>query len=126
MRDCVTRGQRSENDQFDRITRVEGRVNDALPVVMRDGSADSIHPVVLSEFFVPGLRRFQFVSQSPSQIQVVYAADEDRDAAVQREFLRILAMKNADPSILTKVERVADLPPDPVTGKHRLVLMPSR
>ena len=55
MRDIVTRGHREEGEQFEPINSVDGRVNDALPVQGADGNEDTIHPVVLSEFFVPGI-----------------------------------------------------------------------
>ncbi len=126
MRDYVTRGHRQEHEAFDKILRVEGRVEDALPVTLSDGMVDKIHPVVLSEFFVPGIQRFQFIGESPAKIALHYLAESDIDASVREAFERILAMKGALGSTELHVERVAGLAADPATGKRRLVLLKRR
>jgi phenylacetate-CoA ligase len=123
LRDYVTRGHRAERAPFDHILRVEGRVNDALPVTLRTGSADTIHPVVLSEFFVPGIRRFQFVAESPARVRLKYMGEDGIDTSVRGEFERILGMKGALGATELVVERVGELPVDPLTGKHRLVVL---
>jgi phenylacetate-coenzyme A ligase PaaK-like adenylate-forming protein len=123
LRDYVTRGFREDHEPFDHVLRVEGRVVDALPVTLRDGSCGSIHPVVLSEFFVPGVRMFQFVSQSPSHVNIRYVANEENDEAVRQAFGRILALKVAHPAVKVFVQRVKHLPGDARTGKHRLVIL---
>ena len=123
MGDYVTRGERDPEDMFDNILRVEGRVNDALPVALDDGSVDRIHPIVLSEFFVPGAQKFQFVSEFPSQVKIRYVADIDCDKEVRAGFQRILEMKGAAKSTTATPERVQHLPLDPKTGKYRLVLL---
>ena len=123
MRDFVTRGTRREEECLDSILRVEGRVNDALPVCLENGSLDSLHPIVLSEFFVPGATKFQFVSESPSRVTIRYLAAAERDASVREAFGRLLEMKGAESSTEVSVERVGELPVDPVTGKYRLVVL---
>lgn len=123
LRDYVTRGHRAENEPFDNILRVEGRVNDALPLTLRNGSADTIHPIVLSEFFVPGIRRFQFISEAPRLVRLKYVAEENIDAPVRAEFEKILGMKGALDATELVVEKVEALPVDPKTGKHRLVVL---
>ena len=123
MRDFVTRGTRPEGASLDSILRVEGRVNDALPVRLADGSLDSLHPIVLSEFFVPGATKFQFVSESPSQVRIRYLAAEERDDSVQAAFARLLQLKGAEASTTVSLERVGELPVDPLTGKYRLVVL---
>lgn len=123
MRDYVTRGSRPEGERFDSIVRVEGRVNDALPVCLEDGSVDSLHPIVLSEFFVPGATKFQFVSESPGRVVIRYRATENRDSSVREAFDRLLQMKGALASTSARVERTEDLGVDPRTGKYRLVVL---
>ena len=123
MRDYVTRGHRAEGEKFDNILRVEGRVEEALPVTLEGGAVDSIHPVVLSEFFVPGIRKFQFISESPAEIVIKYLADGDIDGAVHEAFEKILAMKGAKGDTALKVQRVDEMPADPTTGKRRIVVV---
>ena len=124
LRDFVTRGHRAEGAQFDNILGVRGRVEESLPVTLDDGSVDSIHPVVLSEFFVPGIRRFQFVGESPGRVILRYVADSDIDVAVSEAFGDILEMKGARGRTEVALNRVNELPADPATGKYRLVLVP--
>jgi phenylacetate-CoA ligase len=126
LNDYVTRGHRAEDEPFDNILRVEGRVNEALPITLENGSADTIHPVVLSEFFVPGIRKFQFISESPTRIRLKYIADENIDAVVRGELEKILAMKGAKSATEVIPEMVGDLPVDQSTGKHRLVVLPRK
>jgi phenylacetate-coenzyme A ligase PaaK-like adenylate-forming protein len=124
MGDFVTRGHLADNEPFDCILRVKGRVNDALPVTLKDGSADTLHPIVLSEFFVPGGRKFQFVSETPSHARVRYLATENLDLEVRDAFQHLLVMKGADGSTAITVERAQELPVDKKTGKYRLVVLP--
>ncbi len=123
MRDYVTRGTRPDHERFDSILRVEGRVNEALPVRLEDGSADSLHPIALSEFFVPGATKFQFVSESASRVSIRYLAAEEQDESVREAFGRLLKMKGALSSTEVSVERVSALPVDTKTGKYRLVVL---
>lgn len=123
MGDYVTRGHRRPEDMFDSILRVEGRVNDALPVTLDDGSVDRIHPIVLSEFFVPGVQKFQFLSESPDRVRIRYVANAECDDAVRDSFVRILEMKRAGKSTTATPKRVQHLPVDPKTGKYHLVVL---
>jgi len=123
MGDYVTRGQRLPDEAFDNILRIEGRVNDALPLTLDDGSIDDIHPIVLSEFFVPGADKFQFVSESPGRIRIRYTASAVCDDAVLDSFRKILEMKQARKCTQIMAERVSGLPVDSKTGKYRLVMI---
>lgn len=122
MGDYATRGHRRNDDMLDNILRVEGRVNDALPVTLDDGSVDTIHPIVPNEFFVPGAQAFQFVSETPRRVRVRYVAETDRGEDVERAFARILELKGAG-ATTALAERAGELGPDPRTGKHRLVVI---
>ena len=124
LRDLVTRGDRAEGECFDNILRVEGRANDALPITLHDGTPDTIHPVVLSEFFVPGVRKFQFIARSTSHVQIKYVSEADLDSQILAEFGKILRLKGAEAATKTTVERLAELSADRSTGKHRLVILP--
>jgi hypothetical protein len=66
---------------------------------------------------------FQFVSQSPSHVNIRYVANEENDEAVRQAFGRILALKVAHPAVKVFVQRVKHLPGDARTGKHRLVIL---
>lgn len=123
MRDMVTRGHREDGERFEPILGVDGRVNDALPIRSANGAVDSIHPVVLSEFFVPGIQKFQFVGRSPEEVSIRYMASRSVDDEVRRAFRKILDLKNAAPSVCVGITRVEALPVDEKTGKFRLVVL---
>lgn len=121
--DFVTRGERSPSERFDSIERVEGRSNDALPIRLSDGTADSLHPIVLSEFFVRGATKFQFVEERTGKLRLRYKGEAGRDRAVADEFERLLRMQGAANANSVQVERVEELPVDAKTGKYRLVIL---
>jgi len=123
MRDIVTRGHRKDHEQFEPIESVNGRANDALPVLSSSGGLDSIHPLVLSEFFVPGIKTFQFIGKSPEEILIRYASAAEMDEEVQRAFHKILELKGAASTVKVVVSRVSDLSVDEKTGKFRLVIV---
>jgi amino acid adenylation domain-containing protein len=102
------------------ILDIVGRANDALPVVLDAGGHDTIHPIVLTTFYVPGMEKMQFVSELPDHVRIDYVAGEDLDDAVGREFRVMLARKKATRTTVA-ARRVADIGNDPQTGKLRLV-----
>src|SRR5262249_57815675 len=102
------------------IRDIKGRVNDALPVVLRGGKHDTIHPIVLSEFHVPRLERIQFISKDAHHVSIQYVAPVDLDAHVARQFRRLLDSKDAAQTTF-EVYRVPEIQNDPATGKLRLV-----
>jgi phenylacetate-CoA ligase len=117
--DYVTRGHRLAAP-YTTIQNIQGRVNDALPVMLHDGKLDTIHPIILSEFYVAGLETVQFISRRPDHIQVHYVAGQNIDDSVRQEFQRILDMKGAQRTAF-EVQRVEQIEKDPQTGKLRLV-----
>ncbi|MGB7948650.1 MAG: AMP-binding protein, partial [Candidatus Binatia bacterium] len=101
------------------IRSVKGRVNDALPVVLKDGRQDSIHPLVLP-IYVPGLEKIQFISRHPDRVQIEYVGQGDLEAPLRYEFQKILDMKGAAGTSFS-VRRVSQIANDPETGKFRLI-----
>ena len=88
--------------------------------MLADGTPDAIHPVVLSEFHVPGMEGYQFQSFQPDYLRVHYTARLDMDAAVRREFQQLLDGKNAGRTRFD-VRHVQRIDSDPATGKRNLV-----
>ena len=123
MRDIVTRGHRRQDEPFDQILAVDGRTNDALPIRSRSGNVDSIHPGVLAEFFVPGIVKCQFEGVSPDEITLRYLAPMSLDQEIEREFQKILSLKEANPNVQVNITRVTNLSADEKTGKFRLVIL---
>ena len=117
--DYVTRGHRLDGS-YTTIQNIQGRVNDALPVMLHDGKVDTIHPLILSVFYVAGLETVQFISRRPDHIQIHYVARQNINNRVRQEFQRLLEMKGAQRTAFD-VERVEQIDRDPQSGKLRLV-----
>ena len=118
--DYVLLGRTNDNSGAATIRDIKGRVNDALPVVLRDGTHDTIHPIILSEFHVPTLERIQFVSKQPGRVWVNYVAPSDLSPAVTKHFQQILDSKGATQTQF-EVQRLQQIDNDPLTGKLNLV-----
>ena len=124
--DYVVKGTTARPEYpFTSLRDIRGRVNDALPVVLADGRCDSIHPIVLTTFYVPTIEKFQFVSASPEHVRIDYIAPDNIDSAVRREFLRMLSVKGAARTSV-EVRQVPAIANDPKTGKLRLVKFEGR
>ena len=102
------------------IRSIQGRVNDALPVMLDNGNRDTIHPIILAEFYAAGLENVQFISRRPDHVEIRYVAPQNIDDNARREFERILKLKGA---VRTRfdVQRVEQIDLDPRTGKLPLV-----
>ena len=118
--DYVLLGRTNDNSSAATIRDIRGRVNDALPVVLRDGTPDTIHPIILSEFHVPALERIQFVSKEPGRVWINYVAPSDLNPVVTKQFQQILDSKGATQTQFG-VQRLQQIDNDPVTGKLKLV-----
>ncbi len=118
--DYVVRGTDLPDSPLTTLRDIRGRTNDALPIVLASGQPDSIHPIVVTTFFVPTIEKFQFVSEGPAQVRIDYVAPGNIDTAVRHEFERMLAVKGGGRMTL-HVRRVPSIANDPVTGKLRLV-----
>ncbi|MFT4548313.1 MAG: hypothetical protein ACI9MB_002265, partial [Verrucomicrobiales bacterium] len=70
-----------------------------------------------------GARKFQFVANSATDVKIKYVSETDMDSQILEEFGRILTLKGAETATKTTAKRVAELPADQSTGKHRLVLL---
>lgn len=118
--DYVMLGELDPASSCKTIAEIKGRINEALPVLTTAGKQDTIHPIVLSEFFVPGLEKIQFVSRRPGNIAIAYVAATDIDSDLRHGFQRLLDMKGAAETRF-EVRRVKEIANDPKTGKLSLV-----
>ena len=118
--DYVVRGTEFPDLPFTTLRDIRGRVNDALPIILSSGQRDSIHPIVLTTFHVPGIEKFQFISASPDHVQIDYIAPGNIDSSVRHEFERMLGEKGGARTTVD-VRHVTSIANDPVTGKLRLV-----
>ena len=114
--DSVVLGTKQYDSPFTTIRDINGRINDALPVVLHDGKHDKISPHVLGECNVPGLEKVQYISRRPGYVQIDYIGTQNIDAEIRQEFQRILKLKGASQTTF-EVRRVEHIANDPKSGK---------
>jgi len=115
-----------------RIVRdVVGR-NEHAPVFRnRDGRHDSIHPIVLAEFFAPNLKAFQIHLLDDTSFRFDYrlvpGLDHDAQVAARADMaarLRVLLGEKRMDNVQFDLREVPTFTHDPETGKFKLIVPP--
>lgn len=110
---------------FPVIANLAGRHEEFLWFDQGQGKKDFIHPIVLAEFFVPGLEKFQFVQTSPNGLlmkAVVKGDQHEVVIAIRKKMDEILSGKSLEGSVRFEVEVVDGMRNDAKTGKFRLIV----
>lgn len=92
------------------LASITGRSIDNLPIINNEGIEDFIHSQALNEFFVPDIKKFQFVSFSKNKVKINYTSDQNIDDNVRKKFFSILQKKNAEKSVEVVPNRVTEIP----------------
>ncbi len=108
------------------VETLVGRKEHAPVFVNARGERDSIHPIVLAEFYVRGVAAFQFRLTGPDSFRFLAQVEEGVHAGeVEAEIaarLRHLLAEKGMANVRFTIERVPSLTPDPDTGKFRLIV----
>ncbi len=120
----------AENDcscswPFPVIQSVAGRNEEFIYFQKQNGELDYIHPIVFSEFIVPGLDKLQVIETGQNQLRLDVVIRGDTDTAVEAVRQRmdeILRTKGLADTVRFSVNVVADIKNDPVTGKYQLIV----
>lgn len=120
MMDMAQRGVDPPEGPFSTLARLQGRVNDALPIILDTGQPGTLSPVLLCGFATSGLKKVKFALTAADRIEVRYTSEQDIDAAVREKFQKVLAASGAAQAMNVGVKRVHELPLDPRTGKFRI------
>jgi phenylacetate-coenzyme A ligase PaaK-like adenylate-forming protein len=118
--DDVVLGRKQTDSRHATIQDIKDRGNVALPVLLHDGTCDTISHVVLRELFVPGIDKVQFISRRTDHVEVRYVGTLDLDSSVRYEFQRILNIKGASQTTF-EVQRIEHMDNESKTGKFALV-----
>lgn len=106
---------------------ISGRTEDFLWFEDDHGSADYLHPIVLVEFFVPGIKKFQFIQTGKSAL-LMKAVIEDGPMRenilthIKDRMKALLKEKGLEGRVVFLVETTDSIPNDPKTGKFKLVV----
>jgi phenylacetate-coenzyme A ligase PaaK-like adenylate-forming protein len=107
------------------LKNVYGREEESIWVEDYKGKYDILHSAMFVEFFVPGLKRIQIVQKARNKLllRIVTQNNDDKIAMEARLRLNeILSAKKLHHAVETEVERVDSIPPDPKTGKTKIVV----
>jgi len=110
---------------FPVIRNIAGRQEDFLWFERSDGSKDFIHPILLVEFFVPGLEKFQIVQTAKNRMLMKAIVSQEAGkitSAIHTRMNEILREKKLGESVSLDIELVDDIKSDPKTGKFKLII----
>jgi phenylacetate-CoA ligase len=107
------------------LEKIAGRKGDFLWFTRADGSREFIHPIVLAEFFVPGLQKCQFIQSSAGTLTIRAVMIGQQNAAVNAlrdRMNEILTQKGLSADVRIEVQLTGAIDNDMRTGKFRLVV----
>lgn len=110
---------------FPTMRNVAGRQEEFLWFDTADGKPDYLHPIVLVELFVAGLKKFQVIQTQRNAMLMKVVVDGNQAevlAAIRRRMHEIFCGKKLDTTVKLNLEVVEDIPNDPKTGKYKLII----
>ncbi|MCW3465042.1 phenylacetate--CoA ligase family protein [Chitinophaga nivalis] len=110
---------------FPLIKNIAGRKEDFLWFKKQDQTLECIHPLVITNFWVEGLQRFQFVQTRENFLVIKAIINGDAATIIRRikdRMNQILQDKQLADTVTYEVEIVDTIPANPNTGKNRLIL----
>lgn len=107
------------------MRNLAGRQEEFLWFDIADGKRDYLHPIVLVELFVAGLKKFQVIQTGRNEMLMKVMVDGNQAAvlaAIRRRMQEIFCGKKLDTTVKLNLEVVHDIPNDPKTGKYKLII----
>ena len=107
------------------IRNLAGRQEEFLWFDTAEGKRDYLHPIVLVELFVAGLKKFQVIQTQRNEMLMKVMVDGNREAvlaAIRQRMQEIFSGKKLDKRVKLNLEMVEDIPNDPITGKFKLII----
>jgi phenylacetate-coenzyme A ligase PaaK-like adenylate-forming protein len=110
---------------FPTIRNLAGRQEEFLWFDTADGKRDYLHPIVLVELFVAGLKKFQVIQTQRNAMLMKVMVEGDQAAvlaAIRQRMHEIFCGKKLDTTVKLTLEVVHDIPNDPKSGKYKLII----
>ncbi len=110
---------------FPVIKSIAGRQEEFLWFEKPDGTKEFIHPIVIVEFFVPGLEKLQVIQTERNRLLMKVIIQGNRDdalSAVRKRMTEILKGKGLEGVVSFVVKAVGEIENDPKTGKFKLIV----
>jgi phenylacetate-coenzyme A ligase PaaK-like adenylate-forming protein len=114
---------------FPVLKEIQGREEDSIWVENQKGGYECLHSAFFIEFFVPGLKKLQVVQKERNRILLRLVVGDDKvkiAMAAKCRMGEILSEKKLHDAVQTEIEMVDSIPPDPKTGKTKIVLAMKR
>jgi len=111
---------------FTLVDNIVGRSEAMLWLENNEGKMDFIHPIVIVEFYVNGLEKFQIVVKDKKSFEflaVITDADKEQVVNKIRETLDKILLEKNFTNVRYHVKFVDDLSVDPKTGKFKLIVI---
>jgi phenylacetate-CoA ligase len=110
---------------FPTMRNLAGRQEEFLWFDTAAGNRDYLHPIVLVELFVAGLKKFQVIQTQRNEMLMKVMVDGNQEAvlaAIRQRMQEILRGKKLDKTVELNLEVVDNIPNDPKTGKYKLII----
>jgi phenylacetate-CoA ligase len=110
---------------FPVIKNIAGRQEEFLWFEKPDGTKEYIHPIMMVEFFVPGLEKLQIIQSQKNRFLMKVVIHGNKEAvlpAIRHRMAEILAGKRLEDVVSFEVEVVNEIAHDPKTGKYKLII----
>jgi len=110
---------------FPTIKGIAGRQEEFLWFNKKNDKKEYIHPLIIVEFFVPGLEKFQLIQKEKNKLlmKVVIKGDKKKVVkAINQRMKEILESKRLEKIVSLDIEIVQKIKSDPKTGKFKLVI----
>ena len=128
LSDQLTFIEYDQNDPYPytKAESIVGRNEDLMWFEDRNGKKEFIHPLAIEGYCIEGMRDYQFRQISPDTFEmVVELSDETKQDCIKQEMMAhmevILQEKHLE-NIQFYVRFTDAIPPDPATGKKKLVV----
>jgi phenylacetate-CoA ligase len=110
---------------FPTIRNIAGRQEEFLWFEKPNGEKEYIHPLVIVEFFIPGLDKLQVIQTKKNRFTmkvVIHGNKEEVLLTIRKRMNEILKGKRLEDVVSFEIEVVGDIGIDPKTGKFKLII----
>ena len=125
MNDILVPQEEDDIWPFTKIKRIIGRQEDFLWFVNQNGDFDFIHPIVIVEFYVRGLEKYQVIKTGNTSFlfKAVISRQFSKIKVIQNinERLREILQKKEMLNLEYRIEVVSDIARDQESGKFNLI-----
>ena len=127
LSDVLKKAKKIKGDwPFSQIKKVIGRREEMIWFKNKNGQKDFLHPIALVEFYVKGLKKYQIIKKDEQSfiMKAIIAQNYDKKEVKDKIKIKMnnLLFEKDMRNIEFRVKEVEKLPPDPETGKFKLII----